>query len=196
VKKMRIILASKSPTRYNILKGLGIKPEVIITNADENINGGPEYTVKELAARKAAAAKDMLGGETGLLIVAADTVVCFEDKILGKPVSQQDAFEALSMLSGKIHEVYSGLVLVYNSVTLCDFDVTRVKFKDLTPREIYLYIKTGDPMSRAGSYGAEGAGAAFIERIEGDFFNIAGLPVFKFVKMLEKGFGLSIFDLM
>jgi hypothetical protein len=91
----------------------------------------------------------------------------------------------LSMLSGKTHEVYSGLALVYNGRTVSGFDITRVKFKDISEREINLYIKTGDPMTRAGSYGAEGIGAAFIERIDGDFFNIAGLPVFRFVKMLK-----------
>ena len=192
---MKIILASQSPTRYNILKGFGITPEVIISNADENITGGPEYIVKELALRKAAKAAEMLGGATGLLI-AADTVVAFDNKILGKPESEQDAFNMLSMLSGKQHEVYSGLALIYNGRALCDFDVTRVKFKVLSEREINLYIKTGDPMTRAGSYGAEGIGAAFIERIDGDFFNIAGLPVFKFVKMLKDNFGLSLFDLI
>jgi len=192
---MKIILASQSPTRYNILKGFGIVPEVIKTNADENISGEPEYIVKELALRKAAKAVEMIGGTSGL-IIAADTIVAFENKILGKPDSERDAFNMLSMLSGKNHEVYSGLALIYKGRTLCDFDITRVKFKDISEREINLYIKTGDPMTRAGSYGAEGIGAAFIERIDGDFFNIAGLPVFKFVKMLEDGFGLSIFDLI
>ena len=192
--KMRVILASQSATRYNILTGFGLAPEVIRTGADENITGGPEYIVKELAMRKAAAAIEMLGGNPGLL-VAADTVVAFGGKILGKPAGEQDAFDTLAMLSGNEHEVYSGLVLAYNGRTLCDFDVTRVKFRHISAREINLYIKTGDPMTRAGSYGAEGLGAAFIERVDGDFFNIAGLPVFKFVQMLGR-LGLSLFDLM
>jgi len=192
---VKIILASQSPTRYNILKGFGIAPEVIKTDADENISGAPEYIVKELAARKASKAIEMIGG-TPDLIIAADTVVAFENKILGKPDCEQDAFDMLSMLSGKSHEVYSGISLVYKGRAVCDFDITRVKFKDISEREINLYIKTGDPMPRAGSYGAEGIGAAFIERIDGDFFNIAGLPVFKFVKMLKDEFGLSLFDLI
>lgn len=193
--RMKVILASQSKTRYNILKGFGITPDVIRTNADENISGQPEYIVKELAARKAAKAVEMIG-ETSGLIIAADTVVSFENKILGKPVSEQDAFEMLTMLSGKSHEVYSGLTLVYNGKSICGFDITHVKFKELCEREINLYIKTGDPMTRAGSYGAEGLGAAFVEKIDGDFYNIAGLPVYKFVKMLKDGFGLSVFDLI
>ena len=192
---MKIILASQSPTRYNILKGFGIAPEVIITDADENITGAPEYIVEELALRKAAKAVEILGGTSGL-IIAADTVVAFDNKILGKPDSERDAFNMLNMLSGKTHKVYSGLALVYNGRTVSGFDITRVKFKDISEREINLYIKTGDPMTRAGSYGAEGIGAAFIERIDGDFFNIAGLPVFRFVKMLKDEFDLSLFDLI
>jgi septum formation protein len=192
---MKVILASQSPTRYKILKDFGISPEVIKTGADENISGSPDYIVKELAGRKAAKALEIIGESPGLLI-AADTVVAFGDKILGKPEDERDAFKMLSMLSGKNHEVYSGLALVFNGRMLCDFDVTRVKFKELSEREINLYIKTGDPMTRAGSYGAEGLGAAFVEKIDGDFMNVAGLPVYKFVKMLETGFGLSIFDLI
>ena len=192
---MKIILASQSATRYNILKGFGITPEVIVTGADENITGEPEYIVKELALRKASKAAEMLGGASGM-IIAADTVVAYGGRILGKPDGEQDAFNMLSMLSGETHEVYSGLALAYNGRTLCGFDITRVKFKDISEREINLYIKTGDPMTRAGSYGAEGVGAAFIERIDGDFFNVAGLPVFKFVKMLKDGFDLSLFDLL
>jgi len=191
---MKVILASQSPTRYNILTGFGITPEVIVSNADENISGSPDYIVQELALRKAAKVTEMLGGNPGLLI-AADTVVAFNNKILGKPESEQNAFETLSVLSGNWHEVYSGLALTYKGRVLRDFDITRVKFKNISEREINLYIKTGDPMTRAGSYGAEGLGAAFIERIEGDFFNIAGLPVFKLVKLLEQ-FGLSLFDLV
>jgi septum formation protein len=203
---MRIILASQSETRYNILTGFGIVPEVIKTDADENINGSPEFPdfiVKELALRKAAKAIETIKTieavemtETSAMIIAADTVVAFENKILNKPENESGAFEMLSMLSGKNHEVYSGLAVAYNGRTLCDFDVSRVKFKEISEREINLYIKTGDPMTRAGAYGAEGLGATFIERIDGDFFNIAGLPVYKFVKLLKDEFGLSIFDLI
>ena len=198
--KMKVILASQSETRYNILAGFGISPEVIKTGADEDISADftPEYIVKELASRKAAKAVEMIGAaeSSGLMIIAADTVVALGSKILGKPADARDAFEMLSMLSGKSHEVYSGLSLVYNGEVLCDFDVTRVKFREISQREINLYIKTGDPMTRSGSYGAEGLGAAFIEKIDGDFFNIAGLPVAKFVRMLEERFGLSVFDLI
>jgi len=197
---MKVILASQSQTRYNILTGFGIAPEVLKTDADENISEDftPEYIVRELALRKAKKAVEMLGATRASesMIIAADTIVYHEHKILGKPVDERDAFDMLHMLSETSHEVYSGLAVVFDGRTLCDFDVTQVKFREISEREINLYIKTGDPMTRAGSYGAEGLGAAFIEKTDGDFFNIAGLPVFKFVKMLRDGFSLSIFDLV
>ena len=193
----KVILASKPKTRYNILTGFGIKPEVIETNADENISGDfpTEHIVKELSMRKAAKAAEIIN-DSSSLIIAADTVVAFENKILGKPSDERDAFETLTMLSGKNHEVYSGLTLSLNGKTLCGFDITSVKFREISEYEIDLYIKTGDPMTRAGSYGAEGIGAAFIEKIDGDFFNIAGLPVYRFVEMLKNGFNINIFDLV
>ena len=195
---MKIILASQSQTRYNILTGFGISPKVLKTDANENISDDfmPECIVKELAARKAAKALTMIQVEPNDMIIAADTIVALGNKILGKPEDEQDAFDTLSLLSGTIHEVYSGIAIVYKGITALDFDVTRVNFKELSEREINLYIKTGDPMTRAGSYGAEGLGATFIETIEGDFFNIAGLPVAKFTKILKEQFGLSIFDLI
>jgi len=199
---MKIILASQSQTRYNILSGFGISPEVLKTDADENISDdfAPEYIVKELATRKAAKAIQMIQEkrvlEPSAMIIAADTIVALGNKILGKPENEQDAFDTLSLLSGAIHEVYSGIAITHGGITAIDFDVTRVSFKDIDNREIDLYIKTGDPMTRAGSYGAEGLGATFIEKIDGDFFNIAGLPVAKFTKILKEQFGLSIFDLM
>ena len=195
---MKIILASQSQTRYNILTGFGISPEVLKTDADENISDDftPKYIVKELASRKAAKALEMIQVEQNDMIIAADTIVAFGRKILGKPANEQDAFDTLSLLSDTTHEVYSGIAVVYKGITVLDFDVTRVRFRKLDEREINLYIKTGDPMTRAGSYGAEGLGATFIETIEGDFFNIAGLPVAKFTKILKEQFDLSIFDLI
>ena len=200
--KMNVILASQSQTRYNILTSFGISPEVLKTDADENISEdfSPEYIVKELASRKAAKAIQMIQEKRTLkssdMIIAADTIVAFGSKILGKPENEQDAFDTLSLLSGTSHEVYSGLAVTYRGITAVDFDTTHVIFKEIDKREIDLYIKTGDPMTRAGSYGAEGLGATFIEKIDGDFFNIAGLPVAKFTKMLKEQFDLSIFDLI
>jgi len=99
------------------------------------------------------------------------------------------------MLSGKLHEVYSGITIVYENKTVFDCDVTKVKFRDIEKTEIEQYVKTGDPLTKAGSYGAEGMGSAFMEYIQGDFFNIAGLPVFKFINILKNNFGMTVFDL-
>lgn len=117
-------------------------------------------------------------------------------RILGKPSDANDAMNTLLTLSGNFHEVYSGITVVFDNKTVCDCDVTKVKFRDIDKKEIEDYVKTGDPLTKAGSYGAEGIGSAFIEYIEGDFFNIAGLPVYKFVNILKDCFGMTVFDLI
>jgi len=198
----RIILASKSQARRNLIANLGIKAEIFVTGADETLYGdySPENMVTELSERKAKKAlEDLKDAES--LIITADTVVVYNGRILGKPSGEDDAFKTLSMMSGNSHEVYSGITLAVKSLNnqvkvLADYDVTKVKFREISPYEIDLYIKTGDPLSKAGSYGAEGIGATFIERIEGDFFNIVGLPLNKFAGMLKTGWGLTIFDLI
>ena len=195
----KIILASKSAARKSILINLGIKPEIYVTDADETlydgINYAPEEIVTGLSQRKARkAAGEINDPET--FIIAADTIVAYNGQIIGKPSDADDAVKTLSMLSGNFHEVYSGITISFNNKTVCDYDVTKVKFRDIDKKEIEEYVKTGDPLTKAGSYGAEGAGAAFMEHIEGDFFNIAGLPVFKFANILKNDFGMTVFDLI
>lgn len=192
----KIVLASKSAARRNILINFGINAEVYVTDADETLreNFTPEKIVTELSHRKARAAEKKIGGPA-VLIIAADTVVECGGKIIGKPSGEGDAAGTLAELSGNWHRVYSGITVILNDTAVCDYDMTKVKFRDITKREIEQYIKTGDPLTKAGSYGAEGPGAAFIEHIEGDFFNIAGLPVFKFANILKNSFGMTVFDL-
>jgi len=192
----KIVLASKSAARRNILIGFGIDAEVYVTGADETLNENfsPEETVTELSKRKALAAALAVGGPE-VLIIAADTVVWLGGKIIGKPSGESDAAETLAELSGNWHRVYSGITLIFNGAKASGCDMTKVKFRDITGREIEQYVNSGDPLTKAGSYGAEGLGAAFIERIEGDFFNIAGLPVFKFANILKNSFGMTVFDL-
>ena len=122
------------------------------------------------------------------IVLGADTIVVLDDKILGKPESAQEAEEMLASLSGRWHRVYTGLSLVDASTKdyVSDFEVSRVKFKELSSSEIQNYIKTGEPMDKAGSYGIQGKGALFVEKIEGDYYNIVGLPLFKLSKMLEQ----------
>ena len=192
----KIILASKSAARHNILVNLGINAEIYITDAHEEIEGAlsPEKIVRELSQRKAHIAKEKIG-DPDVLIIAADTVVEFDGEIIGKPKDAEDAAHTLSRLSGEFHRVYSGITVILGGKEACDHELTKVKFRDMDMREIEQYIKTGDPLTKAGSYGAEGPGSAFIEHIEGDFFNIAGLPVFKFANILKNSFGMTVFDL-
>ena len=130
------------------------------------------------------------------MIITADTIVTYNGRILGKPSGENDAVNTLLMLAGNSHKVYSGITVVFNNKTVCDYDVTKVKFRDIDIKEIEAYVKTGDPLTKAGSYGAEGIGSAFIEHIEGDFFNIAGLPVYKFANILKNDFNITVFDLI
>ena len=195
----KIILASKSMVRKNILVNLGIDAEIYITDADEtlydNRNFSPEEIVTGLSQRKARIACHEIN-DPSCFIITADTVVVYDGKIIGKPEDESDAIDTLSMLSGNFHEVYSGITVVFANKTVCDYDVTKVKFRDISRSEIEQYVQTGDPMTKAGSYGAEGIGSAFMEHIEGDFFNIAGLPVFKFANILQNSFGMTVFDLI
>jgi septum formation protein len=199
VRKIRIILASQSAARRGILVGFGINAEIYVTNADESLEGDrywtPDEIVTELARRKADKAV-LETGDPSALIIAADTIVAFGGQILGKPENPDDAVKTLASLSGKYHEVYSGICVAYKNKTVCGCDVTKVKFRDIEKSEIEAYAASGDPLTKAGSYGAEGIGAAFIENIEGDFFNIAGLPVFKFVNILKNDFDMTVFDLL
>ena len=195
----KIILASKSEARKNILVNLGINAEIYVTDVDESLYNGVNFTpaeiVEGLSQRKARkAALDI--NDPDVFIIAADTVVAFNGRILGKPSGKKDAVDTLMTLSGNLHEVYSGITVVYDGKIITDRDVTQVKFRTLGLTETELYVKTGDPLTKAGSYGAEGVGSSFIEYIKGDFFNVAGLPVSKFANILINDFNMTVFDLM
>ncbi|MCL2158451.1 MAG: Maf family protein [Oscillospiraceae bacterium] len=193
----KIVLASRSPARLGALLALGIKAEVYVTDASEEIDEGlpPGEIVSELSGRKAKVASAAYG-DPKVLIIAADTIVEHRGKIIGKPEGESDARDTLALLSGDFHRVYSGITVAFDDKSICGFDVTTVKFRDIGQGEIDKYIKTGDPFLKAGSYGVQGPGAALVERIEGDFFNVVGLPVAKFAEILKDGFGLTIFDLI
>ncbi len=182
-----IILASASPRRQQLLLQLGLKFSVEPSCLDENLNLKMDFgpLAAKMALNKAmAVAKKHKEG----IVLGADTIVVLDDKILGKPESAQEAEEMLASLSGRWHRVYTGLSLVDASTKdyVSDFEVSRVKFKELSSSEIQNYIKTGEPMDKAGSYGIQGKGALFVEKIEGDYYNIVGLPLFKLSKMLEQ----------
>lgn len=188
---MEIILASKSERRQKLLDMMGVKYKIIVTDADESADGidRPDRLTLELSKRKAESALKTAGG--GKLIIAADTVVYHCGKIFGKPADESDAKRMLTELNNSTHEVYTGLTVTDGERTVCAAEKTIVKFRNAEEWEIDGYIATGDPMDKAGAYGAQGKAAAFIERIEGDFFNVVGLPVCRLSVMLKE-FGIRV----
>jgi septum formation protein len=182
---MKYILASASPRRKELLKQIGIEYDVIVSDCDESYeeNLQPYDVVKELAKRKAKAVYESLTDVTEeTMIIAADTVVAHNGKILGKPKDRVDAKKMLSELSGDKHTVYTGVALL-NAKTgeykAAFYEKADVFFRKLTYKEIEAYINTGEPMDKAGAYGIQGKGAILVDKIEGDYFTIVGLPLTK-----------------
>jgi len=184
----RLILASASPRRRELLRMLGLDFEILVSNAEESkgeLPDSPGEQVMELAARKAG---EIAGLHPDALVIAADTIVVAEKQILGKPGDEEDARRMLSFLSGRWHEVYTGVALVKaaEKKRLVDYERTRVKFRPLSREEIDRYIRSGEPMDKAGAYGIQGLGAVLVERIEGCYFNVVGLPLTKLTLMLKE----------
>jgi len=196
----QIILASGSPRRRQLLEQAGISHKVIVSNADETVDGLPDEQVKELAIRKAHAVIPMLEPDTDAIIIAADTIVFINGEVLGKPENRDHAFEMLKKLSGNTHEVYTGVAIVrhpYNSwdgahiaPPITDMyvfaDKTEVTFRHLSDREIFDYIATGEPFDKAGAYGIQERGSVLVDRINGDFYTVMGLPISKVYTALEQ----------
>ena len=183
---MKIILASKSPRRQEILTNLGYDFEVITAETDESSEiSEPSKLVMELANRKAYAVADLCC-DNNSVIIACDTVVATENEILGKPKNKQDARRMLSELSGNIHSVYSGLCLIKGDKVLTDYCKTDVYFDKLTEKDIDWYISQNEWSDKAGGYGIQGKASVFIRKIDGDYFNVVGLPVNLLYKMLKE----------
>ena len=182
---MDLILASKSPRRYEILKNLGYDFSVIVADVDENCdNTNPAEYVKELAYKKAKAIADTAKKEC--VVIGCDTVVAIDDKILGKPVDKGDAENMLKMLSGKKHSVFSGLCVIKGEKFLVDYCKTDVYFDKLSQDDIDKYLTEENVYDKAGSYAIQGKAAVFINKIDGDYFNVVGLPVNLLHKMLKE----------
>lgn len=197
MKKIKLILASKSPRRIEMLENLGLCPEIIPANVDENIDefkNLPDVAVTELAKRKAQAVSEK-NSDDNFLIIAADTLVYKGNSLLGKPKDENDAFCMLKTLSGDFHSVYTGFAVCYKGKTVARSVETKVFFKKLTDEEIYAYIKSKEPMDKAGSYGIQGKGALFVSKIEGDYFNVVGLPLCELFETIKERFGLDINDM-
>ena len=193
--KYEMILASASPRRKSLLENIGARFSVITAECDETIGEGltPSEAVMLLSLKKAAAVGEKFEKQPKI-IIGADTIVVFEDEILTKPKDEEDAFNMLRKLSGKSHSVLTGVTVMdtFNSKSETVFEETKVFFKELTDDEITGYIKTKEPCDKAGSYGIQGIGSMFIEKIEGDYFNVVGLPVSRLCELLKKEFGINI----
>ena len=175
----RIILASASPRRQQLLEQIGVKHEVIVSNADETVTGSPAEQVQEVARRKAIAVWQRLNSPSDTIIIAADTLVYAGGEVMGKPGTQDEAFEMLKKLRGNSHQVYTGVVILDASETIMFYDVAEVIFRSLCDEELLAYIATDEPFDKAGAYGIQERGAALIDRINGDFYTVMGLPISK-----------------
>ncbi len=188
---MKIILASGSPRRKELLTQVGIDFEVVVSGIEEVITSAlPKDVVGELSRHKAL---DVFSGTAGdVVVIGADTVVSVDNRILGKPEDKEDAVKMLQSISGRCHSVFTGVTLCIRQdgmeerITFAE--ETKVYVDELTDRDIKAYIATGEPMDKAGAYGIQGKFAAYVEKIEGDYNNVVGLPVGKVCKVLrEKG---------
>ena len=190
---MDIILASTSPRRKELLGQIGLKDYRILSPDVEEVLDEmlpPAQLVEGLSRQKALAVRGRVDEDD--VIIAADTVVSLEGEVLGKPADEMDAFKMLSALSGNRHQVYTGLTVIRGEQVVTEHEMTTVTFRDLDPEEIEHYIATGEPMDKAGAYGVQGLGALLVERLDGDFFNVMGLPVLRLSRMLER-FGVHFF---
>ena len=188
----RLILASASPRRSDLLRLLGMSFDVVPSNVSENLDRSipPADYVRESSSRKARAVATDFHEE---IVLGADTVVVLEGDILEKPAGEDEAVQMLGRLSGKTHRVYTGLALIDTGSgrSLQDVAVTDVSMRPITPEEIRQYVQTREPMDKAGAYAVQGKAAAFVHSISGCFYNVVGLPLSLFCSLLERMVGAS-----
>ncbi len=187
----RLVLASASPRRKELLAQIGITPEIVPSTIEEKITTSmPEEAVMELSRQKA---KDVASRmQPGTYVIGADTVVAAGGEILGKPVSHEDAYRMISLMEGRTHQVYTGVTLVYcgdrgNKVRTF-VEKTDVHLYPMSDGEIRAYADSADPMDKAGAYGIQGIFAAFIKGIDGDYNNVVGLPVGRVYQEIKQMF--------
>lgn len=185
---MRIILASASPRRSNLLAQMGLSFEVIPSDSQERLLPGipPHELALHLALEKAENVAGKIQGPA--LVIGADTIVIKDGRVLGKPKDEDEAYQMLMELQGQVHEVITGLAVkdVENYRCLTAYEKTVVEMAALTPEEIERYIKTGEPMDKAGAYGIQGLGGMLVRRISGCYYNVVGLPIHRLWVMLKQ----------
>lgn len=186
-KKVKLILASGSPRRIELLKMLGCKFQIISSKDEERINPrlSPIQNAKRLSRLKALSVASKISEG---IVIAADTMVVLGKKILGKPKNKKEAQEMLEKLSGKEHRVITGVAIVNvkTKKIMQDVVITKVKFRKLNKNLIERYIASGEPLDKAGAYGIQGKGALLVESIKGDYFNVVGLPLSALNQLLKK----------
>lgn len=191
----KIILASSSPRRKMLLEQIGLSFEIIVSNADEVVDPmlSPSELVIQLSKQKAADVAKNLEGD--FIVIGADTIVVYKDKVLGKPKDREEAKTMLTMLQGNIHEVYTGITLIQtkNHLIKVGYERTEVHMRSLSPSTIDAYINTKEPMDKAGAYGIQGIGAVLIDKICGDYNNVVGLPLTLLSVLLEE-MNINIFE--
>ena len=197
---MRVVLASRSPRRREILTALGVRFDIVSADADESSDiTDPSLLVRELALRKGRATRELLRqrGEwnSDTLIIASDTVVAAGDEILGKPADEADAARMLGLLSGTEHRVISGIALLKGEDEIADHDSTAVRFAAMSAAEINWYVKSGEPMDKAGAYAVQGLASIFIQGLDGCYFNVVGLPVHKLNELMTSFLGHGLVQL-
>lgn len=185
-KDKKMILASGSPRRKELLEQLGIEFEVIPSRKEEIFTGTtPKEVVEELSRQKAVEVGDMV--EDSPVIIGGDTIVVLEGQILGKPRDEEDAKKMLRMLQGKTHQVYTGItVFVKGEISFTFSEITYVTMYPMSEQEIQDYVMTGEPLDKAGSYGIQGKAAKYIKKIDGDYNTVVGFPVARLYQELKR----------
>ncbi len=186
---MKIVLASASERRQELLSRLIKKFDIIVSDFDENkvlFEGCIDRYVKDVALGKALHVKSKINEDA--IIISADTIVTLEGKLLGKPKDEEDAFKIIKLLQGKKHLVYSGIVVINTARNIIKQEslATEVTFSKISDDEILEYIKTGEPLDKAGAYGIQGIGGTFVKEIKGCYYNVVGLPLNKLKSMLQE----------
>jgi septum formation protein len=188
---MALILASASPRRAQLLKQMGLDFSIVPSELEEGVPTLPIIDwIKQLSRTKAQA----VPAKRGDIVLAADTVVILDERVLGKPESEEAAIEMLKSLSGRIHEVMTGICVLYRPAEPSmqetqiyqEVELTKVHFRELSMKEISAYISSKEPFDKAGSYGIQGYGALLVEKIEGCYYNIVGLPLVKTMYLLRQ----------
>lgn len=191
---MNIILASNSPRRREILENTKVRFSIKGSQIDEviNSNESPKETVMRLAYEKAL---DIAKDNKDALVIGADTIVVINDTILGKPKDEKEAYDMIKLLSGKTHYVITGFALINLSLEkkVIDYEISKVTFKELSNECIKDYIQTKESLDKAGAYGIQGYGSLLVKNIEGDYFNIVGLPISKMSDCLKNHFNINLF---